>query len=164
AKLTVRYPLDEYRRYTYPAMGHSRSTFTSSRGDYSGRHHGRHGEHHNNDWLHDLLDLSHGDRIEVSGRSSGDALELWADVTIRGPASRNIVVQLGCGKADANGVTGDVDLYVKSGEVNATDIKGDLLADTGSGDVDVRGVEGELDVDTGSGSIEAGNVRGAKKV
>lgn len=151
-RVVVRFPVDEYRKYTYPPMGRSRSTFSMD------------DSKHNGEILHEILKMASGDRIEVSGRTSGKALEVWADVTLRVPEGKSAAVHLGCGRIDANNVVGDLNLRTRSGGVTANDVTGSLRIDTGSGDVDARKVQGDLDVDTGSGSVKVSEVRGAAKV
>lgn len=151
-RVVVRFPVEEYRKYTYPPMGHSRSSFSMDNSKHDG------------EFLHEILKLARGERIEVSGRSSGKALEVWADVTVRVPAGKTAQVHLGCGTIDANNVEGDLDLRTRSGSVTGNDLKGNILIDTGSGEVDARKVRGDLDVDTGSGSVKVSDVRDGKTV
>jgi DUF4097 and DUF4098 domain-containing protein YvlB len=152
-KLTVRFPLDEHRKYVYPKLGAgSRSTFTAS-------HHG------SDDWFEELYDLARGDRIEVRGSGGGsNALELWADVVVQVPAGHETIVQLGIGEITAAHVAADLDLKTKAGAVQAEDIQGDLRVDTGSGGVDVKGVRGDCDIDTGSGSVDVADVTAQRLV
>ena len=92
--LAVQFPLDETRRFVYPAIGRrSRTTFS---GNSSKDHDG---------WLEELLDLGRG-RIEVRGDEWSDALEIWADVSVEVPTGSNIRVELGVGEMDATGVQG----------------------------------------------------------
>jgi len=151
-RVVVRFPVDEYRKYTYPPMGHSRSSFSMDNSKHDG------------EWLHEILKLAQGERIEVSGRSSGKALEVWADITVRVPVGKSAAVLLGCGSIDANNVEGDLDLRTRSGAVTANDLKGNIRLDTGSGEVDARKVQGDLDVNTGSGSVKVSDVRDATTV
>jgi hypothetical protein len=149
--LAVQFPLDETRRYVYPAIGRrSRTSFSSSSGD-------------GGDWLNDLLDLGRG-RIEVRGDDWGDALEIWADVAVDVPAGSNIRVDLGAGEMDAAGIQGRVDLRTHSGAVDVQDVHGPVLVDTGSGSVVVAKVRGDVEVDTGSGSVRVADVREAATI
>jgi DUF4097 and DUF4098 domain-containing protein YvlB len=148
--LVVQFPLDETRRYVYPAIGRrSRTTFS---GKSSGH----------DSWLEDLIDLASG-RIEVRGDEWSDALEIWADVTVDVPTGSSIRVELGVGEMDATGIQGKVDLLTHSGAVGVENVKGSVEVDTGSGSVVVTNVRGDVSIDTGSGSVRIGDVREATK-
>jgi DUF4097 and DUF4098 domain-containing protein YvlB len=153
SRLVVQFPVRDQRDYVYPRLGSRSRTTIAERPDSEG-----------GDWLHTLLDLATGDRIQVRGRSWGDALELWADVVVQVPAGRETIVRLGVGDIEATGVAGDLDLRIKSGATRARDVKGTLLVDTGSGSVDVQGVQGDVTVDTGSGRVEVADVRADGRV
>lgn len=153
SRLVVQFPVKDERDYVYPRLGPRSRTTIAERPDTEG-----------GDWLHTLLDLATGDRIQVRGRSWSDALELWADVVVQVPRGRQAVVRLGVGDIDVAGVEGDLDLRIKSGATRARDVKGELLVDTGSGSVDVQGVQGGLNVDTGSGRVEVADVRAEDRV
>jgi hypothetical protein len=152
AGLTIGFPLDQHDQYVYPKLG------SGSRSSFSTR------DHADNDWVGQLFDMARGDRIEVRGRQFGDALEIWADVVIRVPASREAIVQLGVGEIDAKDLAADLKLRVKSGGVTASGIKGDVLIDTGSGSVEAGAIRGDLDIDTGSGSVDVADVKEGRTV
>lgn len=153
-RLTIQFPLDEHRKYVYPGLGRSsRTSFTP-----------RDGRHSGDNWLEDLLDRSSGDRIEVRGQPWSDALELWTEVVVRVPDSRDATVNLGAGRIEALDVQADLELRSRSGPVKAAGITGDLVADTGSGAVRVERVRGEVLIDTGSGGVELHEVSGARSV
>src|SRR5262245_31470757 len=152
ARLVVQFPVKEYRKYVYPKMGSgSRTSFSTHDGN-----------HDDNDWFEDLMDLATGDRLEVRGSSFAGAIELWTDVTIKVPDSRRAMARLGVGQIEAESVHADLELRVRSGPIDATDITGTLDIDTGSGAVDVRRAKGELAVDTGSGSVHVEDVSGGR--
>ena len=162
ARLAVRFPVDDHRKYVYPALGRgSQSQFHFGDDDVS--------------WFKRLFG---GKRITVKG--SGSGLEVWADLEIAVPAGAELIVKQGVGevtatdlKADllldtrsgavtARGIEGAVTADTGSGRVDVEDIEGDVLADTGSGSVAVRDVRGELSVDTGSGGVTVEDVKGEK--
>ena len=58
ARVVVRFPVEDYRKYTYPPMGHSRSTFSMDESKHDG------------ELLHEILKMASGDRIE-------NVLRLW---------------------------------------------------------------------------------------
>lgn len=148
ARLLIVFPLDEERDYVYPEMGRrSRTSF------HVGRRNDR------SSWLGNLFGFGR-ERIEVRG--SGSGLELWADVTIRVPQGKGLVVDHGVGAIEAANVDGDIMLSVNSGHIRAEQITGETDLDTGSGHVEARDIVGMLRIDTGSGHVEASNVKGAK--
>ncbi|MGD8395644.1 MAG: DUF4097 family beta strand repeat-containing protein [Candidatus Eiseniibacteriota bacterium] len=144
AELYVAYPVGRRTRFVYPELGrNSRSEFSID-GDDS--------------LLEERLEAQGARRIRVSG--SGRGHEVWADVTVRVPAGREIRVELGVGHLEMQGVAAPVRGQVWSGHVNAADIDGDLLIDTASGHVEARGVRGAVDIDTGSGHVTLSDADG----
>lgn len=114
---------------------------------------------------------------KVKIRSSGNGLDAYADMDVRVPAGRTVLVYLAVGAVEVSNVDGNLTVDVGSADIRATstrgslaldtgsgditldDARGDVVLDTGSGDVDVRGVsEGELLVDTGSGDVSGGRI------
>lgn len=98
-----------------------------------------------------------GRRVQVSSRE-GD-FEAHADLEIRVPAGREILVALAIGQIEARNVDGDLYLDTGAGRIVTQDTRGVLNLDTGSGDISVLGAEGDLSADTGSGDVDARNVR-----
>ena len=145
AGLAVVFPVEQHTRYVYPELGgNSKTTFSL---DDDGR-----------GWMSRILGGVMGsDQIQVRG--SGSGLRVWADVTVKVPSGGSLEVSHGVGSLEANGVSGELVLDVRSGSVAATDIHGDLNVDTGSGNVTVSEVTGELMVDTGSGNVEIESIR-----
>jgi DUF4097 and DUF4098 domain-containing protein YvlB len=140
--LRVIYPGD---RIVYPSEGYGRTELRV-------REDGTFGD--GGDWPRDR-----GRRVVVA--RSGEGLEAYADLTIRVPAGRRVVVHLAVGDLSAANVSGDLVLDTHSADVTASSIRGDLLVDVGSGNVRVNDVEGDVTLDTGSGNVDASNVRGA---
>ena len=147
AELVVKFPIGERNRFVYPRLGRgSRTEFSID------RHWGDHG------WLDKLLSSLGARSIRVEGRGSG--LEMWADLLIKVPEGKELVMELGVGRIDAMGLNGKSALHTSSGSVRVDTAEGDLLVDTGSGHVEVADVRGDLDIDTGSGHVEARNIEG----
>lgn len=147
ATLRVVFPLDDERRYVYPALGRGKSTLTCEDGDTGP-----------GSWLGKVIKGLKGNKITVAGRGKG--LEMWADVTIRVPRGRTADVRLGAGAIEAEGIAGDLVLDINSGPVSARRIQGSVLGDTGSGSVDFSDIEGDVDADTGSGEVTIARCRG----
>lgn len=143
--LAVRFPVKEQKKYVYPPMGNSRSSFSLTR-------------HSNGDWWKEALGLFSGDKIEVSG--TGRGMEVWADIRVRVPRGSRLVVEHGVGHTEARNVDGDLNLNTRSGSVDVDGITGEVMVDTGSGGVMVSNVNGDLSVDTGSGSVGVRQVEG----
>jgi hypothetical protein len=142
-QLTVKFPNAD--RFVYPRLGSgSRTTFSPNRGE--------------DGWLGEIFGGLFGKKIKVSG--SGSGLEIWADVEVKVPRGGSLRVRHGVGQIEADEVSGNLALEIRSGHVRATRVEGDLLADTGSGHVEVADIVGRLNVDTGSGHVEAARVRG----
>jgi hypothetical protein len=140
----IAYPVGRRTRFVYPELGrNSRSEFTID-GDDS--------------LLEERLEAQGARRIRVSG--SGRGREIWADVTVRVPAGREIRVELGVGQIEVRDVAAPVRGQVWSGHATADNIDGDLMIDTGSGHVEVHGVRGAVDIDTGSGHVTLSDVDG----
>ncbi len=146
-RILIKFPVDEYRDYVYPALG--RNSHTSVTPD-DGEHRGLIGK------------IIHGfgaERINVRGHGKG--LEVWTDVELRVPADHDAKVAVSVGGIDAADVVGALVLDTGSGAISAHHHTGDLLCDTGSGAVEVADVQGELSVDTGSGGVQVRNHTGA---
>lgn len=147
ASLLVVFPVEEHDRFVYPRMGRrSRTTFRL----------GRHGE--GSTWFEKLLEHLGREKIEVRG--SGDGLEVWADVTIRVPAGKEIAVDSGVGSIEAREVASSMNLRMRSGHITAETVQGDVVLDTGSGHVEALEIDGALAIDTGSGHVEVMDVEG----
>jgi len=141
AELFLVFPVEEHQRYVYPAIGRGRTQIRL-----------RHHDGRKSNWLDALLGGGRGEKIEVRG--GGRGLEMWADVTIRVPAGKELVVFHGVGEAEAQDVDGDLTLDVSSGSVLARGIQGHTLLDTGSGHVELMDCKADLiTVDTGSGHV-----------
>jgi hypothetical protein len=150
-QLVVGFPVDEHRKYVYPAMGRgSKTEFRMSEEDAKGER----------SWLKKVFGGFSGKKITVRGKGSG--IEMWADMVIQVPAGRELELEHGVGHIEATGVEADLDLNIKSGRIEGLDIKGDLVADTGSGSVKLENIAGEVLVDTGSGSVKVAGLRGGK--
>lgn len=149
-RLTVAFPVQEHRKYLYPALGHGeRTTITYQEEDGQTR-----------SWLRRLFHGISGRRITVSG--SGNGLEAWADLVIAVPRGRVLHLEQGVGSIDARALTADLELEIDSGPIAALGIEGDLLADTGSGAVRAENITGNLIVDTGSGHVTLRRATGEK--
>ena len=135
AKCNIIFPLKESKRYVYPRMkGDSTSIDTDDRS-----------------WFSNLLGALSGGNVKVSGRGSG--LEIWADVTIKVPQGKSVVVNHGVGRIHASGVDSNLELESQSGPVVVAGAQGSVSVDTGSGQVSVNNIRGNLHIDTGSGSV-----------
>ncbi len=147
ARVLIRFPVKEERRYVYPRMGFGSSSTFSLEG-LTGK---------KESWL-ELLGWTGTDQIKVSGRGHG--LEAWADVTVRVPAGKRVEVRHGIGSIAAEGTAGDLALDICSGSISVSHLHGSLLADTGSGSVQLSDVTGAVKVDTGSGSVDLSDCSG----
>lgn len=151
AHLYIQYPLKKEKTFIYAGMGHgSNSSFGAPRGtawDESATGDGS---------------IFHRGNRQVRIRSNGHGLEVWADVTVRVPAGRELKIRHGAGRITARGTTGDLVLDSSVGEVEVEGIKGQVSVDTGSGEVTIQGTVGDLVVDTGSGSVSLVRCRGGK--
>ena len=148
--LVIKFPLDDHKKYTYPAMGRESSATITFRDENDA----------GGSWLKKVLSGHRGKKVTVKGKGNG--LEMWADVTIQVPARRILEVRHGVGEIRAQGVEADLSLDTHSGQISVEKITGDLLADTGSGRVVAVGVEGEVNIDTGSGSVRVANCRSSE--
>jgi len=148
--LVIKFPLDEHKKYRYPALGSGSSASISfqDKNDHEGS------------WLKKVFSGWGGKKVTVKG--SGNGLELWADVTIEVPARRILEVSLGVGEIQANELEADLNLDTNSGSISVENITGDLLADTGSGRVAAIGIEGEVNIDTGSGRVRVAHCNSAE--
>ncbi len=148
AEFAILFPVDEHRRFVYPALGQSSRTRFRTRDD-------------DGSWLSEMLQ---GREIEVRGEPFRDAIEVWANVVVLLPAGKDLTILLGVGAIEATSIRGGLDLDTQSGAIVVAGLDGHLRADTGSGAVQVEDVSGDVDIDTGSGSVDVGNVRGAQRV
>jgi DUF4097 and DUF4098 domain-containing protein YvlB len=147
ADVTILFPLDESKRYVYPRLNGGNVSFSAN--DDSGS------------WLSKLFGAIGNGNIKVRG--SGSGLEIWADVTVRVPRGKSVVIDNGVGTVVARDVDADLNLATNSGHVEVTGATGSVSVDTGSGHVTVAHVEGPLHLDTGSGHVSVTDVE-AKSV
>ena len=147
AELRVVFPLRKNTRYVYPRLGDSSTTFTpnTARGDAP--------------WWKKVWGVLGNRRVHVSGHGRG--LEVWADVTVKVPRGRKLVLDLGVGSVHAENTDGDLVLSTRTGPVTIASANGDIVAGTGSGRVRVTGAEGRIVADTGSGDVFVSDVDGA---
>ena len=138
AEVHVRFPLDESKRYVYPEASGETSIQVEE----------------GTSWLAMLLGKG---TIKVS--KSGRGLEIWADVIVRVPHGKTLVVDHGVGKIIASDVQGDLELDTSSGPIEVDDVRGAVSVDTGSGSVTVADIDGDVMVDTGSGRVSLSDVR-----
>jgi hypothetical protein len=131
AEWNIIFPLDESKRFVYPRMQGGSTSF-----GMQGR-----------SWVSNLF----GGNIRVSG--SGSGLEIWADVTVKVPHGKRVVVEHGVGRIRATDVDADLDLDSRSGAVEVVGTNGSVSVDTGSGKVSVESLRGNLHIDTGSGKV-----------
>ena len=137
ARLAVRFPVDDERRYVYPEFSRRRANLWSRRQGSS------------DSLLGEILRSMSGRRIRIE--RSGSGLEAWADVTIRVPEGRSLKVELGAGDIDVSEVAADLELRTRAGVAEAADLDGDVKIGVGSGELAVQDVRGRLVMDTGSG-------------
>ncbi|MDH3297423.1 MAG: DUF4097 domain-containing protein, partial [Gemmatimonadota bacterium] len=103
-----------------------------------------------------------GDRgmreVEISDRGAG--LRASANLAVRVPTGKRVLIVLGAGMIEATNVDGNLYLDTGSGGIRTAGTTGVLNLDTGSGDVVVDGAEGDINIDTGSGDVNVRSVRG----
>lgn len=167
ARLAVRFPAEKEARYVYPEMGSDFKTTIDVSGDAEGAR-GR---------FIDLVLPGNHERVRLS--NEGDGLQIWADVTVRMPRGKKLVVQHGAGSIETEGIVGGlvldshcgpvtvvrsngkVSIDTGGGNVLVSDSSGELAIDTGGGNVRVSDASGELAIDTGSGSVDLFRCRAA---
>lgn len=143
AELVVVFPTEDERRYVYPELGrNSRTTFNPGHGN------------------NDMWGFFGRGKIEVRG--SGSGLEVWADVSIKVPRGKELIVFNGVGELEAADAEADMEFNLRSGAAFVRDITGELNVDTGSGHVEIENVDGDLLVDTGSGHVDVRGLRGER--
>ncbi len=102
-----------------------------------------------------------GDRgRKVKIREDGGGLDAHADLDIRIPSGKTVLVYLAAGEVVVSNVDGDLTVSSGSADIRSSGTSGRLVLDTGSGDVAVDGARGDVSLDTGSGDITADNVSG----
>ena len=102
-----------------------------------------------------------GDRgRKVKIREDGGGLDAHADLNIRIPEGKTVLIYLAAGEVVVSNVDGDLTVSAGSADVRSSDTSGRLVLDTGSGDVSVDGARGDVMLDTGSGDVTVSNVSG----
>jgi hypothetical protein len=151
AELAIVFPLDRETDYVYPHMGRgSRTSFDIRSGD---------GDRSGLSGFVSRLFGGGGGRIKVT--SSGNGMELWADVSVKVPQGVRTEIRHGVGAIKASDIEGGLVLDSRSGTIEARGIRGELIVDTGSGKAVVEDAEGpSINVDTGSGRVELARVEG----
>lgn len=149
-ELVVAFPIDDHRKYVYPALGPNRKSTMSFNND----------DAQESSWLKKVFSGMSGKKITVRG--DGNGLEVWADLTIEVPAGRVLIVKHGVGTIGATDLRADLDLDISSGSITSQNIEGDFSADTGSGSVQASGIQGNVNVDTGSGDVDLAQITGQK--
>ncbi len=99
---------------------------------------------------------------KVKIREDGSGLDAHADLDIRIPNGKTVLVYLAAGEVVVSNVDGDLTVSAGSADVRSTGTSGRLVLDTGSGDVSVDDARGDVTLDTGSGDVSASNVSGDK--
>ena len=143
AAVTILFPLDESKHYIYPRLNGGNVSFSAN--DDRGS------------WLSKLFGALGNGNVKVKG--SGRGLEIWADVTVRVPQGKSVVIDNGVGTVEARDVEADLNLATASGAVEVVGATGSVSIDTGSGHVTVAHVQGPLHLDTGSGHVSVKDVR-----
>lgn len=146
--LVLEFPLDEHKKYVYPAMGRGSSASIHYSDDNSD----------DGSWLRKIFSGLSGTRIKIEGRGRG--LEMWADITVKVPEGSLLILDHGVGKISAEDCVADLDLDINSGSITASDIVGTFKADTGSGRVIAENMTGNSSIDTGSGSVKVIGFKG----
>lgn len=100
------------------------------------------------------------ERITVTGQKKGDAVTLWADITVRLPDGVNIDIDNAVGDLDASQVRGAVRFDTGSGQTRIVSGEGDVEVDSGSGNVSVENHRGDVEADTGSGNVMLSGIQG----
>jgi ferric-dicitrate binding protein FerR (iron transport regulator) len=100
----------------------------------------------------------HGRKVKI--REDGSGLDAHADLDIRIPNGKTVLVYLAAGEVVVSRVDGDLTVSAGSADIRSTGTSGRLVLDTGSGDVSVDGARGDVTLDTGSGDVSASNVSG----
>ena len=102
-----------------------------------------------------------GDRgRKVKIREDGGGLDAHADLDIRIPNGKTVLIYLAAGEVVVSNVDGDLTVSGGSADIRSSGTSGRLVLDTGSGDVAIDGARGDVSLDTGSGDILADNVSG----
>jgi hypothetical protein len=147
----VLFPIDEENSYVYPQMGRgsrSQVRFRTDRGQSGDR-----------SFFAKFFDAMGGEKVEVRG--SGRGLEVWADIEVRVPAGKEVLVLNGVGAVTAESVEAErLVLDTQAGSIDARAIRGDLVCDTGSGHIELSGAQGNVVLDTGSGHVDASDIEG----
>jgi len=142
ARLLVKFPVKDERRYVYPEKRHD-GTCTLN---YPPRDDG------NDPSVLDLLGLTSRKRIKVS--DSGRGLEVWADLTIGVPNGASLDIVHGVGDIYAEILDASLSFDVSDGAVDVSDVRGDVTVDTGNGGVALDGITGDVIADTGNGGVD----------
>jgi DUF4097 and DUF4098 domain-containing protein YvlB len=133
-KVDIRYPLDKYRTYRYPAT--KRSGNWTSNATYD------------------------GERVTVTSRETSKSVTLWVDVDLSLASGVGVHIRELAGGVEVSSVSGGVDIDNGWGDISIADVRGEVNVDTGSGDVDVHRQNGAVSVDTGSGDVTLEGVEG----
>ncbi len=97
---------------------------------------------------------------KVKIREDGGGLDAHADLDIRIPNGKTVLIYLAAGEVIVSNVDGDLTVSGGSADVRSSGTSGRLVLDTGSGDVAIDGARGDVTLDTGSGDVAADNVSG----
>jgi hypothetical protein len=97
---------------------------------------------------------------KVKIRQDGGGLDAHADLDIRVPDGRTLLVYLAAGEVVVTNVDGDLTVSSGSADIRTSGTSGRLVLDTGSGDVNLEEARGDVKVDTGSGDVVARSVSG----
>lgn len=101
-----------------------------------------------------------GRRYTIASAKSASTPTLFANLTIRVPASAPFVVRNIAGHVSGGSLGGDLVVKTGVGNVRIEAFAGDLTADTGSGNITLGSVVGKLLADTGSGNVQIERLSG----
>lgn len=82
------------------------------------------------------------------------------DLTIKVPASINLIINDGSGSIEIDNVNQITELDDGSGSISITQVAGNVKIDDGSGSLTITNIGGNLDIEDGSGGITANNIGG----
>ena len=97
---------------------------------------------------------------KVRVHDGGSGMEAHADLHIRIPSGKSVLLALALGQVEVSNVAGDLWVDVGSADITSRNTTGYLNLDTGSGNIEVDGARGDVNFETGSGNVRASNIEG----
>ena len=147
--ISAQYPLSEHSIYYYPASEKElkkRGSAKSKSKFYKNKLHYR------------------GENVTVMSEPSLASIYLFADISLKIPASGKVILKNYVGTIRSQGIVGDLTVESSTGTIRIAKGQGKLQFSTASGNIDIKGQQGDMSGFAGLGNIELSSCQGSVEI